>query len=564
MDKVLDYLTLHRVRFDTLSLRMRVVLSQLPLSITMLFLLAGSIVLHAPLVQDPLFLLSMACNAVLLLACFLVPWEKLPYPSFLAIPLLDFVPIGLLREGAGTHLTGLGLLAAFPVIWLAASGQLPRFSVIAGALASLAMVWIPVLASGEPVTVDTLTQPLLVPFMMLAIGITIRVMTASMMAQQAALETKDAELRELLEASGRRERLLRTVVNTVDVGVLALDPAGRSVLANRPLEQMRRVATPEGTDKAPLKDLLLYRMDGVTPIAEPDLPVARAARGETFSEYLVRAGRTGQQRVLSTSARTMKDNEGKREGSVLAFSDVTELAEALNAKDDFLSSVSHELRTPLTSIRGYTELLLLDTNLPPQVTAGLTVIDRNADQLLKLVTDLLGTATGFADLQPVEADLANLLKQAATAAEPRAAASGVVLSLDAPEPLMVECDPARIRQVLDNLLSNAVKYSPDGGTVTVRGGVRDGVVYGEVADTGMGMATEESGSIFTKFFRTSTARMSSIPGVGLGLPLSKDIVERHGGSIWCTSAPGAGSVFTFTLPRRTDGGMPGGTAGGNQ
>jgi two-component system, OmpR family, phosphate regulon sensor histidine kinase PhoR len=260
----------------------------------------------------------------------------------------------------------------------------------------------------------------------------------------------------------------------------------------------------------------------------------------------------------------MKDNEGKREGSVLAFSDVTELAEALNAKDDFLSSVSHELRTPLTSIRGYTELLLLDTNLPPQVTAGLTVIDRNADQLLKLVTDLLGTATGFADLQPVEADLADLLKQAATAAEPRAAASGVVLSLDAPEPLMVECDPARIRQVLDNLLSNAVKYSPDGGTVTVRGGVRDGVVYGEVADTGMGMATEESGSIFTKFFRTSTARMSSIPGVGLGLPLSKDIVERHGGSIWCTSAPGAGSVFTFTLPRWTDGVMPGGTAGGNQ
>jgi signal transduction histidine kinase len=548
VDRVFDFLTFNQVRFHAISLRGRVVISQLPLSVTMLLLAAGMWLFHAPLLGSSLVQLSMAANAALLAACFLMPWERLPYPSFLLIPMLDFIPIALLREGAGSSLTGVGLLATFPVIWLAASGQFRRSAVPAGVLATLAMVWAPVLSAGQPVTTDALTRPLLIPFMMLAIGITIQVMTASMMEQQRVVEAKDAELRGLLEASGRRERLLQAVLDAVDIGVLAIDEHGHDVLMNRRQQQIHRLGLPEGKTDAAEDRLRLYGDGGTTPLPAEKRPARRAVRGETFSEYLVWIGEPPRQRVLSTSAQVMKDTNGRREGSVLAFSDVTELVAALEAKNEFLSSVSHELRTPLTSIRGYAELLAMTEDLPDSVVSGLDVISRNSDQLLQLVNDLLGTAAGFSELRPVRTDLAQLAGQAVAAAEPRAAAGGVRLCAPEPEPLWVECDPARIRQVLDNLVSNAIKYSPQGGVVTVSCAGSAAGAECSVADTGMGMSAEETGNVFTRFFRSSAARRSSIPGLGLGLALAKDIVERHGGTITCRSQPGTGSVFTFTLP----------------
>src|SRR6185312_8250998 len=156
-----------------------------------------------------------------------------------------------------------------------------------------------------------------------------------------------------------------------------------------------------------------------------------------------------------------------------------------------LSSVSHELRTPLTSIQGYAELLSMAPDLSPNMASGLDTITRNSDQLLKLVNDLLGTAAGFSELQPVQADLAEIAAQAVAAAEPKAAAGGVTLSTHSLGDLDVVCDPARVRQVLDNLVSNAIKYSPQGGDVTVSCTGGDGVVECRVADTGMGMGAEE-------------------------------------------------------------------------
>ncbi|GAB3520905.1 sensor histidine kinase [Arthrobacter monumenti] len=551
MDKVLDFLTLNRIKFHNLSLRGRVVMSQLPLSATMLVLFIGTVIFHVPLLADPLFQLSLVTGVVLLLACFAVPWEKLPYPSFLIIPLLDFIPIGLMREGAGDVLTGLGMLAVFPVIWMAASGLLPRLSVLAGAVATLLMVWTPIFVRGNAINLAALTEPILIPFMMLAIGITVQVMTASMLEQQRVVESKDAELRGLLEASGRRERLLKTIVDTVDVGVLAIDENGNDVLMNRRQQEVHRIGLPDDLTDAAEADLLLFADGGSSPLPVEDRPAIRAIRGETFSDYLIWIGELPQQRVLSTSAQSMSDSDGRREGSVLAFNDVTDLVSALNAKDDFLSNVSHELRTPLTSIHGFTELLAMTEDLPPNVIAGLDVIRRNSDQLLKIVNDLLNTATGYAELQPTTADLAELIHQAVAAAEPRAAVANIQILTNTPVQLEVECDPGRIRQVLDNLLSNAIKYSHSGATVQVHGSAQNGTVQCQVADNGMGMNAEDSQDVFARFFRSSAARRSAIPGIGLGLALSKDIIERHGGTLTCTSTLGEGSAFTFTLPNNS-------------
>ncbi|MHA7188969.1 sensor histidine kinase [Arthrobacter sp. MDT2-16] len=546
MDKVLSYLTLNTRQFHELSLRARVILSQLPLSLTVVLILAGGALFHPDLFESRSFLIGVALQAVLLAVCVLVPWDRLPHASFLVIPLLDFIPIGLMRYGAGTVITGVGLLTVFPVIWLAASGLFPRVALAAGFLGALGVVWAPVFVTDAEVNSSSLTQSILLPFIMLAIGVTIRVMTASMMAQQEVVEEKDRALQVLLEDSARRERLLDTVVNSLDVGLIAVDETGRPVLANRKLEAFRALAG--GSGDTAEEDLHIYLQDGETVMPAVRRPTRRAAEGQVFSDYLLWWGEQPGQRVLSTSSRLMTNQAGTREGSVVTFSDVTELVAALNAKDDFMATVSHELRTPLTAIRGYLELLTTTPDLDPDVASGLEVVSRNSERLHKLVVDLLTTAKGPPEIAPVPTDFSDLVgRRVATAQERNSNPLVRFDDLTAPG-LVALCDSSGIGQVLDNLLSNAIKYSPAGGRVTVRAAEVDGEVECSVTDEGTGMSPEELKGVFSKFFRTSAARNAAIPGVGLGLAISKAIVERHGGTITCRSAEGQGSTFTFRLP----------------
>jgi signal transduction histidine kinase len=276
-------------------------------------------------------------------------------------------------------------------------------------------------------------------------------------------------------------------------------------------------------------------------------PVRRAVLGETFTDYLVWLGSGSEQRAFTTTARAMKDPDGGFGGSVVVFSDVTDLVNALAAKDDFVSNVSHEFRTPLTSILGYVEILL-DDDLEEHQRHPLEIIRRNSERLLTLVSDLLASRHGQLIVTPQAVDVAELVRASVSAALPKAAASHVALQAATPERLDAHVDAARISQVLDNLVSNAIKYSPDGGHVLVSLEEQNGRLTCQVRDTGMGMSADDQAEVFTKFFRTSNVRRTNIPGVGLGLPISKAIVEAHGGTIEVDSALGQGTTFTFRVP----------------
>jgi len=164
------------------------------------------------------------------------------------------------------------------------------------------------------------------------------------------------------------------------------------------------------------------------------------------------------------------------------------------------------------------------------------------------VSDLLVSASTVLAVHPRRTDLAGLIQTTIGSAQAQADASHVSLHADVPVPLWAHADPLRISQALDNLVSNAIKYSPGGGDVTVRARTEADWVQLQVQDTGMGIGEEETSRIFTRFFRTQAARQAAIPGVGLGLSITKTIVERHGGNITCQSKPGAGTTFTMTLP----------------
>src|SRR4051812_21672008 len=278
----------------------------------------------------------------------------------------------------------------------------------------------------------------------------------------------------------------------------------------------------------------------------------------------------GQERTVSVAVTPRTDDRGLHAGWNFVGTDMTEARATERMKDQFVSLISHELRTPLTSIRGYLELVLDDEDqqLTDEQRRYLTTVERNADRLLRLVGDLLFTAqvdAGRFTLQPADVDLATVVRAAEESARVTAASAGVEVTVDVPEEgLVVPGDAVRLGQACDNLVSNAVKFTPSGGRVTLslRPGWQtpDGDVLPQprpgavpvarlsVSDTGVGIPSSEQGRLFTRFFRASTAQRHAVPGVGLGLAITKAITTAHGGTLDLVSAEGAGTTFTMTLP----------------
>jgi signal transduction histidine kinase len=534
--------------FHEHTLRMRVVLTQIPLSVTAAITALLVLLFFPDTLDNPLFRIFLISQALLLALCFAIPWHRLPFPSFLVIPLLDMVSIAFGREGGQEALTGLGVLVVFPVIWLTASALYPRLAVVLCFLGPLGVVWGPLLLRGDTSAQD-LSRPFLFPILMLGIGVSVSVVTMSMVRQQKTLEEKDEALNDAFEASSHQERLLNTVLEALPLGVVAVDGRGSDILMNPRQQRTHRLATPQGVPDPDESQLLVFGEDRTTPVPAEERPVRRAVLGEKFTDQLIWIGTGPEQRAFTASAQPMHDDEHEFAGSVVVFNDVTDLVNALAAKDDFVASVSHEFRTPLTSILGYLDLVLDDADeLDPAARSQLDVVRRNAERLLTLVSDLLSVRSGHMEVQPHPVDLAELVRGSVDSAAPRAAQAGIRLSLDLPDTLQAHADSSRFSQVLDNLISNAIKYSPGGGDVEVAAWREDSEVVCRISDTGMGMTEEDQDQAFAKFFRSRGVRNSTIPGIGLGLPISKAIVEAHGGTITLQSAPGRGTAFTVRMP----------------
>jgi len=241
--------------------------------------------------------------------------------------------------------------------------------------------------------------------------------------------------------------------------------------------------------------------------------------------------------------------EAEQAQQLLAYQN-QQLLEIDRLKDEFVSSISHELRTPLTSIAGYVELLLEEEEDPGK-RGHLTIVERNAERLLALVSDLLFAARlqyGQLELERRPVDLQTLVLQAIDSARPRALAASVQLGGDTVPVPKMRGEPAKLAQLLDNLVSNAIKFTPRDGRVDVRLSARDRMIRVEVSDTGIGIPDAERERLFERFFRAQSALEREIQGTGLGLYISKAIVDAHGGRIGVDSAPGEGTTFVVELP----------------
>ena len=227
------------------------------------------------------------------------------------------------------------------------------------------------------------------------------------------------------------------------------------------------------------------------------------------------------------------------------------LRELDRLKDEFVALVSHELRTPLTSIIGYVQLLRDERASGLDTDHFAEVIERNAERLLRLVGDLLFLSqmqSGQLALELRETDLAGLAGQAVEEGRPEAERKHIDLVLSAAPVPRSAVDPTRIAQLLGNLITNAVKFTPEGGKVEVRLAAGDGEAVLSVADTGIGILAADRERVFERFYRTEAATRRVIPGSGLGLTISRAIVDAHRGTITVSSDGKHGSTFTVRLP----------------
>jgi signal transduction histidine kinase len=234
------------------------------------------------------------------------------------------------------------------------------------------------------------------------------------------------------------------------------------------------------------------------------------------------------------------------------------LEEANRLKSDFIGFLSHELRNPLTTIRGYAQTLSVgDGSLEPVVRKEfLETIEAECDRVLNLINELLDSARLEANrplaLNTRPLDIASLLQKQAQAQQfynywTQAHCMVVDIAPDLPEVL---ADEDKVNQIMANLLSNAIKYSPEGGPITMTARPANGGVEIMVRDEGVGMSDEQQSLLFGKYERLEREEIRNISGAGLGLYLTRRLVELHGGTISCRSVPGQGSAFTVFLPAR--------------
>jgi signal transduction histidine kinase len=263
----------------------------------------------------------------------------------------------------------------------------------------------------------------------------------------------------------------------------------------------------------------------------------------TTADVIVNDERAARNRLLARLLPFERDNTDLHLLVERARSD-----QALASRDDFLGMVSHDLRDLLAGIVVNSSCIVEEKASASDIRSCVDRIQRSAARMTRLIGDLVDIASidaGKLAILAAEADAQNLVDEAAITWRPQASAKGITLESVAPGPLTAAVDQGRILQVLGNLITNAIKFSPQGGTISVGVEQGDGEVRFSVRDAGAGIPADKLQVVFERFWQVGK---NDRRGLGLGLYISRCLVEAHGGRIWVESEVGAGSLFSFTVP----------------
>jgi PAS domain S-box-containing protein len=538
-------------------------------------------------------LIAGALFFLLLTAAFMLPWENLPDWAWLIIPIGYMAVIAIIRDAQGGSTSGLVVVYALPIVWLALYGR--RLHLLVGLFVMDLALLVPVVLVGPPEYPDAeWRQVIVMAVVTTLLSYTISTMVSrdrayvSNLAQQSRLAQRSA-----IDAGSARDRLETLLRAATGSAIMGVDPAGTVTFFSAGSEQMLGYSAAEVVGIHSIADFIdpaqiderRRTIDAMQSALEPADP-------ETVAEVPWTALRKdGERRRCVVRVRALPspsasdpagDGSSAPAGYVVVAIDVTEreelaaereriyavqkevtqslieqnnrLRELTQMKDDVVATVSHELRTPITSIRGFVELLLdTVTELGPDQVRMLQTIDRNSEQLQRVAEDLLADPGGGHGLRVAftELDLRRLADEAVDASSTSATTAGVTVSLQPGSSVPIFGDPTRLHQLLGNLLSNAIKFSPRGGRVQVEVDAVDAFARVQVLDDGPGIPEGERDQLFERFYRLASSTEMGVPGTGLGLAIAKSVAEAHEGFVDIVDTPGWSTTFRVFLPLRT-------------
>ena len=349
------------------------------------------------------------------------------------------------------------------------------------------------------------------------------------MTLENRVKERTEKLQQLVHQVRSEKMKTERILHEIDDGVIVLDQNGKTIMIN------------------PAARLMLMKEDH-------EAPENAAADCPEYSDIeKVLIDHSGNSNLKAKSF-PMRDNEGLLIGKIIVIHDVTHYMEVDRLKSAFVSHVSHELKTPLTSIKGYVDNLRdrIVGDLNERQEEYLERVGKNTDRLIRMIDDLLNISrieSGKMTLNFSNLIMSELIEEVSRGLRPLATQKKIEMSFmksDGDDHVMADRD--KIEQAVINLVNNAILYTPPGGKVMIYMEHDQGYIKTCIRDTGVGIPTEEQPLIFDRFYRLEKDSILEPRGTGLGLYITRNVIEMHGGKIWVTSEVGKGSEFTFTLP----------------
>jgi PAS domain S-box-containing protein len=369
---------------------------------------------------------------------------------------------------------------------------------------------------------------------------------------QAAVEAARRAAQAEADRANAHAAELEAIIASVANGLVRYDPFQRVTLMNAAAERILGFTREEWQlDARERLARFVFRRPSGDEIPLEQLPTVRAFAGETVhgqEMHLARRGAHGPGVWVTASSAPVRSKDGRFLGVVSTLADVTDVHALQEQREDLIRAISHDLRTPLTVILAQAQMLARKPDDPATVLRRAEALRTSAQRMAAMIGDLV-------DLVRLEAGQVRVEPRAVAlapfAAELRERLRGAVaverLRLEVPPTLPPAlADPPRLERILVNLITNALKYSPPEAEATLSADAREGALRITVADRGPGIAADELPRIFERFYRSPAT--AQVEGLGLGLYITRLLVEAHGGAITVESAPGVGSRFHVTLP----------------
>jgi signal transduction histidine kinase len=519
--------------------------AQLPLLVGTVFVIGSSWIVVPQVRGNALLLAGGMVILASCVLCLLVPWDKITAPGLVALAIADVVGVAFVRTVLFPYVPSVEILAIFPVLWLAYGFS--RGVVVAAFGGTIFIAVFPYLAEWtvprSPLEwLNVLTVPVLVIGIAVLADLAARELRTRRERMVQAYEVQKAALDEAQDSA----MISRGIIDTVNAGVAFFAVDGDLIANDRAADAAAAIGF--DLDEKQYSGERMYEADRITPIPPEAQPLERGLRGETVEQDFAWIGPAHRQSAVITSTSPVRRPGGELLGTVAVIYDVTELAEAIELREEFLRTVSHELRTPLTAAVGFLELLEEDRELPERMARRLEVVRRAMDRLATRITELMAAGDDDIELQLVRADVGQVVEAAVASLDPAVRGRVMRFGTDSAG-READVDPRRLAQAIGELLTNAIKFGDEDMPVVVRVSTDAHGIELQITDTGRGMSRAELTRAFDSFYRAPSAQTQAIQGFGLGLHIVRNIFRAHGGDVELHSEVGVGTTVIGRLRR---------------